>query len=105
MNVLITVVLVMAAAWLVWKTMSLGLRLVGWALIAIAIINAESAGPLTTAVTAGAGVVALIVGHAVFFVRHGYWKPRIIDRLFSGPLVDDLEPDFLPRSRHHRYDP
>lgn len=100
MEILFKIALVMVAAWLIWKTMSLGLRLIGWALIALAITQADKTSPITTAVTASAGVIALVVGHAVFFVRHGHWKPRLMDRF--NPR-DDVGFDFEPHSRHHRH--
>ncbi len=69
-------------AWLVWKSLSIGLRVIGWALIAAAVINIDTGhAPLgSTLIVATLGAAALLVGHVVFFARRGYWKPRLVQR-------------------------
>ena len=101
-DVIIQVAAVMAAAWLLWKSLSLGLRLIGWALVVLAIINAENAAAMATAVTAFAGVAALVAGHAVFFVRRGYWKPAAMQRLTRSGAYEDTIDHRPPARRTHR---
>ena len=81
------------AMWLVWKSMSLGLRLIGWGLIALGAFNAGSAPELAgTVITIVVGVAALAAGHAVFYLRRGYFKPRLIQTL-TGRTRHDAELD------------
>lgn len=71
---------ILIAVWLGWKLLSPALRLVGWGLVAVGVFHADAATADLggTIVTIGAGVVAVTAGHPVFYIRRGFWKPRLL---------------------------
>ena len=104
-QVLVTIV----ALWLLWKSLSLGLRLLGWVLIAIGALNAGNAPELAgTVLTIALGLASLFAGHAVFYLRHGYWKPRLLENLTQRRRSavdrprDGRQAPLQPAHRHFR---
>ena len=98
---------VVLVAWLVWKALSLGLRLIGWGLIVLGLLNIGNASEaMGTVVTVGLGLVCLAAGHAVFYLRRGHWKPQLVEnlvgrRLNAGAQVAAAVQAPLRPSRHH----
>ena len=75
---------IVALMWMLWKVA------VGWP--SGRRLDAHRPGTLTADAAASAGIaVGLVVpaaGHAVFLLRHGYWKPRILRRLNDTSGID-----------------
>ena len=101
-SVVLQLVVIVVAMWFVWKTASLAMRLSGWVLVAIGVLHTADA--VTTTITVGTGAILLVVGHVLFFVRKGRWRPRIVNSLWNRRSVTEPESadSHRQRDRHRR---
>jgi len=82
-------VLVGVACWLFG---GVALRVGGALLAAVGLLSAAMTGSLSAALLAVIGLVAWLVGHWLFAVRHHYFRSPLARRVFLGALPRRLDP-------------
>ena len=84
---LASVLVTVAALVVLWSVGSLLLRALAWFFVAAMAVSLMAGIPVPTGVVVSA-VVCWLGGHAIYRLRHGYWRSYLLDNALSRRHLD-----------------